>query len=139
MIKFTDEMKECIQNAYEEKKHLLMATASKDGKPTIGFRGSTFVWDDEHLGLWDRSRKAGSEHTLENPHVVFFYYNPDKRLGWRFYGEAKVYTEGEVRQEIMERAVQAEVEKDPERKGYGVLIRVDKILRYSGEAPIQER
>lgn len=139
MIKFTDEMKECIQNAYRDKKYILMATASKDGRPTIGFRGSTFVWDDEHLGLWDRSLKAGSEHTLENPHVVLFYMNPEAKVGWRFYGEAKVYKDGEVRQQIMERAVQAEVEKDTERKGYGVLIRVDKILRYSGDAVIQER
>lgn len=139
MIEFTDEMKECIQNAYTDQKYILMATASKDGKPTIGFRGSTFVWDDEHFGLWDRSRQAGSDHTLENPHVVLFYMNPEAKLGWRFYGEATVYKDGPVRLQIMEQAVQAEVEKDPERKGYGVLIRVDKILRYSGDTVVQER
>jgi len=139
MIKFTDEMKEHIANAYPNQKYFLMATASKDGKPTIGFRGSTFVWDDEHLGIWDRSRAAGSEHTQENPHVVLLYMNAEEKVGWRFYGEATVYKDGDVRQQIMDRAVQAEVEKDPERKGYGVLIRVDKIMRYSGDNVIQER
>jgi hypothetical protein len=60
-------------------------------------------------------------------------------VGWRFYGQATLFKEGEMRQRIMERTVKDELDKDPDRKGYGVLIRVNKIRRYSGEDVLQSR
>lgn len=139
MIKFTGEMKERINNAYADNKPCVWATASKDGEPSISFRGSTFVWDDEHLAIWDRSRQWGARHMAENPRVVMLYADLPARVGWRFYGQTTVYKEGEMRQKIMERTIKDELDRDPERKGYGVLVRVDKIRRYSGDEIIQER
>lgn len=40
---------------------------------------------------------------------------------------------------FLERTIKAELDKDPERKGYGVLIRIDRIRRYSGDQVLQER
>jgi hypothetical protein len=67
------------------------------------------------------------------------YYDGAGRVGWRFYGTATVYKDGEMRQKILQRTVKAETDKDPERKGYGVLVRVDKIRGYSGFNVIQDR
>jgi hypothetical protein len=39
----------------------------------------------------------------------------------------------------LKRTVKAELDKDPERKGYGVLVRIDKIRGYSGFTVLQER
>jgi hypothetical protein len=39
----------------------------------------------------------------------------------------------------MSETCQAELDKDPERKGYGILLRVDKIRGYSGYKVVQER
>jgi hypothetical protein len=39
----------------------------------------------------------------------------------------------------MRRTTKAELDKDPERKGYGVLVRIDKIRGYSGFNVVQER
>jgi hypothetical protein len=39
----------------------------------------------------------------------------------------------------MNRVIKAEIDKDPERKGYGVLVRVDKIRGYSGFNVVQQR
>jgi hypothetical protein len=39
VIKFTDEMKERINNAFRDKKYCGGATASKDGVPGVSFRG----------------------------------------------------------------------------------------------------
>ena len=139
MIKFTEEMKEKINSAFRDKKYCIWATASKEGVPSVSFRGSTFVWDDEHLAFWERSRQSGAEHIGENPYVVMLYVEFAARVGWRFYGQATLYKEGEMRQRIMERTIKDELDKDPERKGYGVLVRVDKIRRYSGDEVIQER
>ena len=39
----------------------------------------------------------------------------------------------------MRRTVKGELDKDPERQGYGVLVRVDKIRGYSGFNVVQTR
>ncbi len=55
------------------------------------------------------------------------------------YGSATVYKEGDLRQQIMKRVVKGKIDKDPERKGYGVFVRIDKIRGYSGFNIVQER
>ena len=40
---------------------------------------------------------------------------------------------------VLAAAVKGELDKDPERKGYGVLVRIDKIRGYSGFNVVQER
>jgi hypothetical protein len=35
--------------------------------------------------------------------------------------------------------VPAELERDPERKGYGVIVKVDKVLPLGGQRPMQSR
>jgi hypothetical protein len=115
------------------------ATSSKDGFPDISFRGSTFVWDDEHIAFWDRSRGISTKNLEGNPNVCMLYIDLTDRVGWRFYGKATLYKEGEMRQKIMDRTIKDEIDKDPERKGNGVLVRVDKIRRYSGDEVFQER
>ena len=139
MIKFTDEMRERINTAFNDRKSCLLATASKDGKPSVSFRGSVFIWDDEHLAFWERSRLWGAEHMEENPNVVVLYADLPARVGWRFIGQATVYKDGEMRQKIMDRTIKAELDRDPDRKGYGVLIRIDAIRGYSGDQIIQQR
>jgi len=117
MVQFTDEMKERVNSAFRDKKFCLLATVSKDGRPSVSFRGSMFVWDDEHLALWERSRLSGAEHMEENPNVVVLCADLSTRVGWRFIGQATLYKEGEMRQEIMDRTDKAELDRDPERKG----------------------
>ena len=139
MIKISDEMKERIGKALREKKYCVWASSSLNGSPDISFRSSTFVWDDEHLAFWDRSRGLSTKNIEENPPVCMIYFDSTDRVGWRFYGQATIFKEGEMRRKIMERTIKDELDKDPERKGYGVLIRVDKIRRYSGDEIFQER
>lgn len=139
MIQMTDEMKDRIGKAYEEKKYCIWATTSNDGFPDISIRGSTFIFDDEHIAFWDRSLGTSTTNLETNPNLCMFYYDKDGRVGWRFYGKAAVYKEGPVREQIMNRVIKAEIDKDPERKGYGVLIRVDKIRGYSGFNVVQQR
>jgi predicted pyridoxine 5'-phosphate oxidase superfamily flavin-nucleotide-binding protein len=139
MIKLTEEMKQRINNGFRDKKYCLWATSPKEGVPDMSFRGSTFVWDDEHIAFWDRSRGLSTKNLEENPKVCMLYVDFADRIGWRFYGQATIHKEGEMRQKIMERTIKDELDKDPERKGFGVLVRVDKIRRFSGDEIIQER
>lgn len=65
---------------------------------------------------------TSSTNLENNPHVCVLYYDSAARTGWRFYGTATVYKEGHLRQQIMKRVVKGEIDKDPERKGYGVVV-----------------
>ena len=60
------------------------------------------------------------------------------RIRWRFYGTAVVYESGPIREEVMSRTVEAELERDPERLGVAVLIKVNKIAELAGNV-LQER
>jgi hypothetical protein len=139
MIKITDEIKERILRSQDEKKHCIWATAGKKGEPDISFRGSTFVWDDEHIAFWDRSGGISTKNMEENPKVCMLYVDIQSRVGWRFDGHATILRDGDLRKKIMAQVSEHELEKDPERKGAAVLVRVDRIRRYSGDQVVQER
>jgi general stress protein 26 len=105
----------------------VLATADRNGRPNLGFKGSMMVFDAEHLAYWERS---GGRHLADvrlNPHVAVQYFNYPKGLYLRFYGEAELHESGAVREEIMRRVVEAEMARDPERKGVGVLVRVHTV------------
>jgi predicted pyridoxine 5'-phosphate oxidase superfamily flavin-nucleotide-binding protein len=129
MIELTDEMKELLDSSLADRMPVMVATASKAGVPDISFKGSAMVWDREHLAFWERYHGETERNLVENPHVTLYYRNPDKRIGWRFFGTAELLTEGELREQIMARVNEIELSRDPERKGTAVLIRVDRVMQ----------
>ena len=138
MIKLTEEMSELFETALADGFSCLVGTASKDGQPQISPKGSVMVFDDETLAFWERSKRSGLENIKENPKVVVYYNHPVKRVRWRFYGEASIEESGPIREEVMSRTVQAELDRDPERQGVAVLIRVDQVGELSGNV-LQQR
>ena len=138
MIELTDEMKELLDTALDDRLACLVGTASKDGRPQISPKGSVMVFDKDTLAYWERSLRSALDNVAENPHVVIYYNNSEKRVRWRFYGTATVHESGPVRDEVMRRTIQAELDRDPERKGVAVVVRVDLINDLSGEV-LQQR
>jgi uncharacterized protein len=131
-IELTDVMAEEINNALANGNPCLLATAGEDGEPDVAFRGSMMVYDEQHLAYWERSRIESLENLRFNPKICVFFRNPKERDHfWRFYGVATLYEEGEMRQKIMDRVVERELASDPERKGYGVLIKVTRVRQRS--------
>jgi hypothetical protein len=49
MIKLTQEMRERLDNALTNRTPCILATASATGEPSLGYKGSMMVFDDEHL------------------------------------------------------------------------------------------
>ena len=138
MINLTAEMRERLDNALANRTPCVLATASATGEPGLGYKGSMMVFDDEHLAYWERARRGLLEHIGQNPKVCVLYADLAARVHWRFHGEATVYQTGPIREQIMARTVQAELDRDPERKGYGVVIRVDKVTNLLGQV-LQQR
>lgn len=139
MIKLTDQMRELIDNGLAKGTPCLVATVSKDGVPNIGYKGSVMVFDDESLAYWERTHQGTERNVDENPNVMILFRDPAARAAWRFVGKAEVHKSGALRDQVMARTVQAELDRDPERKGSAVIVKVDKVLPATGQTPMQSR
>jgi predicted pyridoxine 5'-phosphate oxidase superfamily flavin-nucleotide-binding protein len=139
VIQLTQQMRDLIDPALAKGTPCVVATASKAGAPNIGYKGSVMVFDDESLAYWERTYQGTQHNIEENPNVMILFRDPATRAAWRFVGKATVHKEGALRDQVMSRTVQAELDRDPERKGYAVIVKVDKVLPLSGQTPIQSR
>jgi general stress protein 26 len=138
MINMTEEMRDLIDNAIANGTPCILATATKTGAPHMSFRGSMMVLDDASLACWDRAKRQSLHNITENPQVCVLFRHPHKRIVWQFLGEAAIHHSGPVREQVMARVVQPELDRDPERQGTAVVIRVNKILAGNGDV-IQQR
>jgi hypothetical protein len=121
----------------------LVGTALPDGYAQITPRGGTLVFDDEHLALWERGKGSTAANMQDGTKVTVYFRKPSLRtdgilpLGGiaRFYGTAKIYRSGPEYDEVWRRLVQPEKDRDPETKGYAVLIKVERAEDLGG-APL---
>jgi hypothetical protein len=112
----------------------LVATVLPNGFAQITPRGSTMVFDDEHISLWERGRGSTTENLSNGSKVTIFFRKSSLRgegvlpLGGiaRFYGIAAIHKSGPLYEQVWERLIQLEKDRDPEKKGFAVLIKVDR-------------
>ncbi len=138
MIEMTDEMKGLVDRNHADGWDCTVGTVDKDGQPQLSLKGSVMVYDAETLAYWERAKRTALDNVATNPKVTVLYNNMTDRIRWRFYGNAEVHEAGAIRDDVMSRTVEAELERDPERTGVAVLIKVNKIAELSG-AVLQER
>jgi hypothetical protein len=119
----------------------LVATVLPNGFAQVTPRGSTMVFDYDHLALWERGKGSVNATLKDGTKVTVFLRKPALREAGilpkggiaRFYGTAKIHKSGPVYDEIWRRLIQPEKDRDPEKKGWGVLIRVDRAEDLDGE------
>ena len=133
MISISDQMKELIDNALANGSPCILATVSADGEPDIGYKGSMMVFDNESLAYWDRTKRVHMKNVKENPRVIVLFRDAKTKAAWRFHGTATMHESGPIRDHVMARTVKDELDKDPERKGAAVVIRLDKITNMGGQ------
>lgn len=138
MIYLDDRMRELLYSAMDDRSTCLLGTATADGRPQISMKGSVMVFDRETLAYWERAKRSALENVEANPYVVIFYRNSALRITWRFHGTATVYEEGAIRNNVMHRTVQAELDRDPDRLGAAVLVKIDQITDLAGNI-LQQR
>jgi len=132
MISIIGEMRDLVNGALADRVPCFVGTASKDGRPQISIKGSVLVYDDETLAFWERAKRTALKNINENPRTVVFYRNPQQRNNWRFHGTATVHESGAIRDAVMERTIQQEMDRDPDRDGVAVLVKIDLIDELSG-------
>ena len=133
MIKLIDQMRELINDALANGSPCILATAAPDGEPDIGFKGSMMVFDDDSLAYWERTKRQHLKNITANPKVVVLFRDAKSKAAWRFHGFPEVHEGGPIRDQVMARTVPAELEKDPERKGAAVVIKLDKVTNMAGQ------
>lgn len=140
MARIPKVLHEHINTAYPE--HVcLVGTALPNGYAQITPRGSTMVYDDEHFALWERGRGSTTANLKDGTKLTVYFRKPPLRESGlrggvaRFYGTAKIYKSGPIYEEIWKRLIEPEKKSDPEKKGYGVLIEVERAEDLNG-APL---
>ena len=119
----------------------LVGTVLPSGFAQVSPRGSTMVFDDDHLALWERGKGSTNANLKDGTKITVFLRKPQLRESGvlpkggiaRFYGTAKIHKSGAVYEEIWKRLVQPEKERDPDKKGFGVLIKVERAEDLDGQ------
>jgi hypothetical protein len=119
----------------------LVGTAQPDGHAQISPRGSTMVFDDEHIALWERGKGSTTASLHDGSKVTVYFRKPQLRADGvlpkggiaRFYGTAQVVKSGPAYDEVWRRLVQPEKDRDPDKKGFAVLIKVERAEDLDGE------
>ncbi len=130
-----------IDNAMADNAVCLLATVLTDGYPQVSPRGSMMVFDDEHLAVWERSLGTITAQLKNGDKVTIFFRKPELRaagllpLGGiaRFYGTAAVHKTGPIYEEVWNRCIPVEKSRDPDKKGFAVLIKVERAEDLAGK------
>ena len=88
----TDDM----QRVVNEQRLGFVATVCPDGTPNLSPKGTTTVWDDDHLVFADIHSPGTVANLRQNPAVEINVVDPEVRKGYRFKGTATVLTSGEI-------------------------------------------
>lgn len=111
----------------------MIGSVDRDGYPRISLRGSTCVFDDETIAWWERSSAGLKENIVDGAKLTVFFQKPELREGLlpiagvaRFFGTANVHRDGPVRDRVWSLILEAERQRDPERKGFAVLMHVER-------------
>lgn len=118
----------------------LVGTVLPNGYAQITPRGSTAVFDDEHFSLWERGRGSTNASLADGSKVTIFFRKPPLRDAGilprggvaRFYGVATLYKSGPIYEEIWNRLIEPEKKNDAEKKGFGVLIKIERAEDLAG-------
>lgn len=119
----------------------LVGSVLPNGFAQVTPRGSTMAFDDSHIALWERGKGSTSAYIADGtPLTVYFRKSQLRQDGVlpkggiaRFYGRAHVHKSGPQYEEVWRRLVQPEKDRDPEKKGYAVLIEIERAEDLDGE------
>jgi predicted pyridoxine 5'-phosphate oxidase superfamily flavin-nucleotide-binding protein len=93
----TTEIKEFVK----QQKLGFYATVCPDGTPNLSPKGTTIVWDEDHLAFADIHSPGTIKNLLTNPAIEINMVDIFVRKGYRFKGTCQILSEGTLFQEIL--------------------------------------
>ena len=94
----TEDMKRLVS----EQRLGFVATVCPDGTPNLSPKGTTAVWDDDHIVFADIRSPATVSNLRRNPSAEINVVDPMVRKGYRFKGVASVVTDGALYERIVD-------------------------------------
>jgi len=85
---------EAMRRVVEEQRLGYAATVCPDATPNLSPKGTTAVWDDDHLVFADIRSPRTVENLRHNPAIEVNVVDPISRKGYRFKGTGTVLTQG---------------------------------------------
>jgi hypothetical protein len=121
---------------------VLVGTVLPNGFAQVTPRGSAMAFDDEHIALWERGKGSTNANLHDGSKVTIFFRKGQLRESGllpkggvaRFFGTAVIHKSGATYDEIWKRLIQPEKDRDPGKKGFGVLIKIERAEDLDGEA-----
>jgi pyridoxine/pyridoxamine 5'-phosphate oxidase len=133
------ELKGLINGALAEHTPMVLASVDPQGRPRLTFRGSIQAFSDDQLGFWARNAEGSTmENIAANPQVAMMMRNPETRVVLQLAGRARL-AEGGERERVYANAPEIEQRADPDKKGVGVVVDLDKVEGFLGLAPDGQR
>lgn len=127
----TDDMKRIVR----EQRLGYIATVCPDGTPNLSPKGTTAVWDDDHLMFADIRSPQSVQNIERNPSIEINVVDPLVRKGYRFKGQGVVHRSDEVFQRSCQMYREAGADNEVTDKIRGVvLIRVERALPVTSPA-----
>lgn len=121
---------------------MLVASVLPSGFAQVSPRGSAQVYDDEHLSLWERGHGSTTDALKDGTKLTFFLRKAELREKAlpkggvaRFYGTAAVHKSGPIYDEVWQRLIPQEKDRDPQKKGFAVLVKIERAEDLDG-APL---
>jgi len=90
-----------MKRVVEQQRLGFVATVCPDGTPNLSPKGTTAVWDDDHL-IFANIRSPGTLANLrQNPNVEVNVVDPFVRKGYRFKGLASILESGPLYDKLL--------------------------------------
>ncbi len=115
-----------MQRVVTEQQLGFVATVTPDGRPNLSPKGTTAVWDDEHLWFADIASPGTVANLAANGWVEINVVDPISRTGYRFRGRGTVHPSGPVYDEGLARMAARGSTTGPDRVRSIVLVAVDE-------------
>jgi predicted pyridoxine 5'-phosphate oxidase superfamily flavin-nucleotide-binding protein len=90
-----------MQRLVREQRLGYVATVCPDGTPNLSPKGTTTVWDDDHLVFADIRSPQTIANLRHNPALEINVVDPIARKGYRFKGTGTVLTDGPQYEEVV--------------------------------------
>lgn len=92
---------EDMQRVVNEQRLGFIATVCPDGTPNLSPKGTTTVWDDDHLIFADICSPNTIANLRQNPALEINVVDVTLRKGYRFKGTATILSEGPQFEEML--------------------------------------
>ena len=124
MATLTEDMKRVIR----EQRLGFVATVCPDGTPNLSPKGTTTVWDDDHLVFADIRSPRTIANLKQNPSIEINIVDWFTRKGYRFKGIATVIESGSLFDELVSFYSQQGLFDAPRRIQTIVMVKVERAL-----------